>query len=152
MVYRGVKLLCLILVFIVPFEVFAEAPPARPNVLLIMSDDLNTSLSGFGHPQCKTPNLDRLARRGVSFHRMYCQFPVCGASRSSMMNGLYPYSTGDLKNTTIFRKYRPNAVTLPQLFLNNGYYVARVGKIYHMGIPQEVIDGTAIADLSLIHI
>ena len=63
-----------------------------------------------------------------------------------MMNGLYPYSTGDLKNTTIFRKYRPNAVTLPQLFLNNGYYVARVGKIYHMGIPQEVIDGTAIAD------
>jgi arylsulfatase A-like enzyme len=63
-----------------------------------------------------------------------------------MMNGIYPYSTGDLKNTTIFRKFRPDAVTLPQLFMNNGYYVARVGKIYHMGIPQEVIDGTAIAD------
>jgi len=146
MVFRGVILLSLIWFLAAPIELVADAPPARPNVLLIMSDDLNTALSGFGHPQCKTPNLDRLARRGVSFHRMYCQFPVCGASRSSMMNGLYPYSTGDLKNTTIFRKYRPDAVTLPQLFLNNGYYVARVGKIYHMGIPQEVINGTAIAD------
>lgn len=146
MAYRGVVFLSLIWFLAAPIELVADAPPTRPNVLLIMSDDLNTALSGFGHPQCKTPNLDRLARRGVSFHRMYCQFPVCGASRSSMMNGLYPYSTGDLKNTTIFRKYRPNAVTLPQLFLNNGYYVARVGKIYHMGIPQEVIDGTAIAD------
>ena len=146
MVCRGVMFLSLIWFLAAPVELMADEAPARPNVLLIMSDDLNTALSGFGHPQCKTPNLDRLARRGVSFHRMYCQFPVCGASRSSMMNGLYPYSTGDLKNTTIFRKYRPQAVTLPQLFLNNGYYVARVGKIYHMGIPQEVIDGTAIAD------
>jgi iduronate 2-sulfatase len=146
MACRGLILLSLIWSFGTPFELTADEPPAHPNVLLIMSDDLNTALSGFGHPQCKTPNLDRLARRGVSFHRMYCQFPVCGASRSSMMNGLYPYSTGDLKNTTIFRKFRPDAVTLPQLFMNNGYYVARVGKIYHMGIPQEVIDGTAIAD------
>ena len=120
--------------------------PEKPNVLLILSDDLNTALSGFGHPQCKTPQLDRLAERGVSFRRMYCQFPVCGASRSSLMNGLYPYSTGDLSNTTTFRKKRPDAVTMSQLFMNQGYYVARVGKIYHMGIPFEVIDGTAKAD------
>ncbi len=146
MVCRGIIFLSLFWFSAFPIELIADESPVRPNVLLIMSDDLNTALSGFGHRHCKTPNLDRLARRGVSFHRMYCQFPVCGASRSSMMNGLYPYSTGDLKNTTIFRKYRPDAVTLSQLFLNNGYYVARVGKIFHMGIPQEVIDGTAIAD------
>ena len=133
------------------FGVFAVSAvsaerPQQPNVLLILSDDLNTALSGFGHPQCKTPHLDRLAKRGVSFRRMYCQFPVCGASRSSLMNGLYPYSTGDLQNTTIFRKKNPDAVTMSQLFKNNGYYVARVSKIYHMGIPFEIIDGTAKAD------
>ena len=125
---------------------FSAERPAKPNVLLILSDDLNTALSGFGHPQCKTPHLDRLAERGVSFRRMYCQFPVCGASRSSLMNGLYPYSTGDLQNTTIFRKKHPDAVTMSQLFKNDGYYVARVSKIYHMGIPFEIIDGTAKAD------
>lgn len=123
-----------------------QARPKKPNVLLIMSDDLNTALSGFGHPQCRTPHLDRLAQSGVSFRRMYCQFPICGASRSSLMNGLYPYSTGDLGNTTNFRQTRPDAVTMSQLFKNNGYYVARVSKIYHMGIPFEIIAGTAVAD------
>ena len=124
----------------------AATKPEKPNVLLILSDDLNTALSGFGHPQCKTPQLDKLAARGVSFHRMYCQFPICGASRSSLMNGRYPYSTGDLSNTTTFREKHPGAVTMSQLFKNNGYYVARVSKIYHMGIPSEIIAGTAIAD------
>jgi arylsulfatase A-like enzyme len=123
-----------------------QARPKKPNVLLIMSDDLSTALSGFGHPQCRTPELDRLADKGVSFRRMYCQFPICGASRSSLMNGLYPYSTGDLSNTTKFRQTRPDAVTMSQLFKNNGYYVARVSKIYHMGIPFEIIAGTAVAD------
>lgn len=124
----------------------AEKAPDRPNVLLIMSDDLNTALSGFGHAQCKTPELDRLAKQGVSFQRMYCQFPICGASRSSLMNGLYPYSTGDLGNTTKFRMTRPDAVTMSQLFKNDGYYAGRVSKIYHMGIPNEIIAGTAVAD------
>ncbi|MGZ0170428.1 MAG: sulfatase [Planctomycetales bacterium] len=123
-----------------------ESPPKKPNVLLILSDDLSTALSGFGHPQCRTPELDRLAERGVSFRRMYCQFPICGASRSSLMNGLYPYSTGDLGNTTKFRQTLPDSVTMSQLFKNNGYYAARVSKIYHMGIPFEIIDGTAVAD------
>ena len=56
-----------------------------PNVLFLMSDDLNTALSGFGHPQCKTPELDKLARRGMRFQNMHCQYPVCGASRASLM-------------------------------------------------------------------
>ncbi len=124
----------------------AGKSPGKPNVLLILSDDLSTALSGFGHPQCKTPHLDRLAKDGVKFQRMYCQFPICGASRSSLMNGLYPYSTGDLANTTKFREKDPNRITMSQMFINNGYYVARVSKIYHMGIPFEIIDGTAVAD------
>ena len=53
----------------------------KPNVLFLMSDDLNTALSGFGHPQCKTPELDKLAERGLRFENMHCQYPVCGASR-----------------------------------------------------------------------
>lgn len=148
---ENVKQIVLCLAALSAFVFFPEVThaaerPERPNVLLIMSDDLNTALSGYGHPQCNTPQLDRLASQGVSFRRMYCQFPVCGASRSSLMNGLYPYSTGDMNNTTIFRKTRPDAVTMSQLFKNNGYYVARVSKIFHMRIPFEIIEGTADED------
>ena len=70
----------------------ASAKKSKPNVLFIMSDDLNTALSGFGHPQCKTPELDKLASRGLCFENMHCQYPVCGASRASLMSGLYPLS------------------------------------------------------------
>ncbi|MDZ8117835.1 sulfatase [Pontiella agarivorans] len=119
---------------------------AKPNVLLIMSDDLNTALSGYGHVDCKTPHLDRLAVRGVQFDRAYCQFPLCGPSRASMMTGLYPYRNNVLLNFTHFRKTVPDTVTLPQLFRRNGYYTARVSKIYHMGIPVEIRKGTARDD------
>ena len=70
----------------------------KPNVLFLMSDDLNTALSGFGHEQCKTPELDKLAERGMRFENMHCQYPVCGASRASLMSGLYPYANGTLGN------------------------------------------------------
>ena len=79
-----------------------ETSVRRPNVLLLMADDLNTALSGFGHPQCKTPMLDRLAREGVRFENMHCQYPVCGASRASMMTGLYPYTNGMLATRATF--------------------------------------------------
>ena len=120
--------------------------PDKPNVLFLISDDLNTSLSGFGHEQCKTPNLDRLARRGLKFENMHCQYPVCGASRASLMSGLYPYTTLTLGNNGTLRGSMPDVVTLSQTFRNNGYYAARVSKIYHMGIPSEIIAGTAERD------
>ena len=68
----------------------------RPNVLFLISDDLDNSLDCYGHPQTQTPNLDRLAARGVRFEHAYCQFPLCGPSRNSMLTGLYPNSTGIL--------------------------------------------------------
>jgi len=122
------------------------AKPDKPNVLFIMSDDLNTALSGFGHPQCKTPELDKLAARGLRFENMHCQYPVCGASRASLMSGLYPYTNRTLGNAGTLRGNMPNVVTMSQLFRNNGYHVGRVSKIYHMGIPPEILAGTATRD------
>ena len=86
-----------------------SAEDTRPNVLFIISDDLNNSLGCYGHPLVKTPNIDRLARRGVRFERAYCQFPLCGPSRNSMLTGLYPNSTGILANSQIFRQTIPQA-------------------------------------------
>ena len=124
----------------------AAATPEKPNVLFLIADDLNTSLSGFGHKQCKTPNLDRLAERGVKFENMHCQYPVCGASRASLMSGLYPYSNRTLGNVGSLRGSMPDVVTMSQIFRNRGYYAGRVSKIYHMGIPNEIIAGTAERD------
>ena len=124
----------------------SQAEERKPNILLLLSDDLNTALSGFGHPQCKTPQLDALAKRGVRFENMHCQYPVCGASRASLMTGLYPYTNGMLGNGGNLRKNLPDVVTLSQLFRNKGYRASRVSKIYHMGIPLEIIAGTARHD------
>lgn len=125
---------------------FADGEERQPNVILFLSDDLNTALSGFGHPQCKTPRLDELAERGVRFENMHCQYPVCGASRASLMTGLYPYTNGMLGNSGNLRENMPDVVTLSQLFRNAGYRAGRVSKIYHMGIPFEIIAGTADHD------
>ncbi|EMI43239.1 iduronate-2-sulfatase [Rhodopirellula sp. SWK7] len=124
----------------------SSAHAEKPNVLFLIADDLNTALSGFGHKQCKTPNLDRLAERGVKFENMHCQYPVCGASRASIMSGLFPYSNMTLGNRGTLRDSMPDVVTLSQTFRNNGYFAGRVSKIYHMRIPFEIIEGTSERD------
>ncbi|GIW95543.1 MAG: iduronate-2-sulfatase [Pirellulaceae bacterium] len=110
----------------------------RYNVLLIMSDDLNNMLGCYGDPLARTPNIDRLAARGVRFDRAYCTFPLCGPSRNSMLTGLYPNSTGILANGQIFRQSIPEQVSLPQAFRQQGYFAARIGKLYHYNVPNSI--------------
>ena len=118
-----------------------EAAP-KYNVLFIISDDLtSTALSCYGNTVCKTPNIDAIAARGTRFTRAYCQGTYCGPSRASFMSGYYPHATGVLG----YKSPRPaigSRVTWSQHFKNNGYYAARVSKIYHMGVPIGIEQGS----------
>jgi arylsulfatase A-like enzyme len=110
----------------------------RMNVLFIISDDLNNAMGCYGHPLVKTPNLDKLVTRGVRFDRAYCQFPLCGPSRNSMLTGLYPNTNGILQNSQIFRQTIPKHHSLPQAFRLEGYFAGRIGKLYHYNVPKSV--------------
>ncbi len=124
----------------------APADQPKHNVLFLISDDLTyTALSCYGNKVCKTPNIDRLASRGTRFTRAYCQGTYCGPSRASFMSGYYPHATGELG----YRNPRPrigNRATWSQHFMNSGYYAARVSKIYHMGVPIGIEQGSHGAD------
>jgi len=104
----------------------------RPNVLFIAVDDLNDWVSCLGgHPDCKTPNIDRLAARGMLFTRSYCAAPACNPSRASLMTGVRPWTSGVYLNSQPWRPVMPNTVTLPQHFRAHGYEAVGSGKIYH---------------------
>ncbi len=110
-----------------------SATPSKPNVLFISIDDLNNDLRCYGNTQVKSLNIDRLAARGVRFEKAYVQYTLCNPSRASFLSGRRPETTGIFELVTPPRTAMPDAVFLPQLFRQQGYYTARYGKIYHDG-------------------
>ncbi len=101
------------------------------NVLFISLDDLRPDLGCYGNPVIKSPNIDQLAKQGLLFERAYCQVAVCNPSRNALLSGLRPDTTGIYDNSKYIRVQKPDALTLPQHFKNNGYITLSMGKIYH---------------------
>ncbi len=114
-------------------EESASVASARPNVLLICVDDLKPTIGCYGDPLARTPNIDRLAARGIRFDRAYCNQAVCSPSRNSLLTGRRPQTLGIYDLGTNFRDVAPNAVTFPQYFKQSGYHTQAVGKIFHVG-------------------
>ncbi len=103
----------------------------RMNVLFISIDDLRCEVNAFGSPRAITPNLDRLAARGVKFDRAYCQYPLCNPSRASLLTGRYPTTLELYGNRDWFGAWYPDLVSLPKYFMQHGYTTVRYGKIFH---------------------
>jgi arylsulfatase A-like enzyme len=139
MKFPSARWLCLIPVLascLVVGAAFAAAAPAKPNILFIAIDDQNDWIAPLaGHPQIKTPNLDRIAARGTLFTNAHTQAPLCNPSRSSLLTGLRPSSTGIYGLQPGIRdvELTKNHVTLPQTFTRAGYATSTAGKIYHDG-------------------
>ena len=115
----------------IPSEAAQASASPRRNVLFIAADDLRTDVGWYGHPLAKTPNIDRLAKRGVAFQRAYCQQALCNPSRASLMTGRRPDTLGIWNLATHFRTVMPDVVTLPQHFKQHGYFTQDIGKIFH---------------------
>lgn len=106
---------------------------SRPNVLLLLVDDLKPALGCYGDSMAKTPNLDRLAGKGMKFELAYCNQAVCAPSRFTLMLGSHSSSTGLYGLGSRLRKVLTDAVTLPQFFARHGYRTESVGKVFHIG-------------------
>jgi iduronate 2-sulfatase len=109
----------------------SQADDVRPNILFIAIDDLRPELGCYGNSWIKSPNIDKLAAEGTLFSRAYCQVPVCGASRASLLTGLRPTAKRFRNFDTHIEKDAPGAMTLPEEFKNNGYHCISNGKIFH---------------------
>lgn len=110
-----------------------DTPPKIKNILYIISDDLKASTIGcYGNETCQTPNIDRLAKQGTRFTRAYAQGTACAPSRPSLMFSRYTRARID-----------PNThQSFPQLMKEKGWYSARIGKIFHMRVPGDIVQGT----------
>lgn len=115
----------------------------KPNVLFIISDDLTTTaLGAYGNPIAQTPAIDQLAKESMIFTKAYTQYPVCGPSRASFMFGYYPNATQTYGYVSGRENVGPERPSMAELFKQNGYYTARVSKIYHMGVPGDIEIGS----------
>ena len=108
------------------------------NVLLIIADDLNCDLGVYGNKIVKTPNINRLAERGILFQNAHAQYPWCGPSRASFMTGMYTNQTKITRNNMNLRSSVPDVITLGQRFRQQGYQSVRIGKIFHYDNPSAI--------------
>ena len=102
------------------------------NVILIIADDLNCDISVYGNLVIKTPNIDRLAEKGILFLNAHNQYPLCGPSRASFMTGIYTNQTKITSNNMNLRNSVPDVITMGQRFRQQGYQSVRIGKIFTM--------------------
>lgn len=123
--------LCVTLTFMTPHTSADE--PHTPNVLLILVDDLKPSFGAYGDEWVHSPNLDRLAARGMRFDMAYCNQAVCAPSRNNLLTGARSTSLGVYSLGFNFRRAVPDAVTLPQFFKQHGYHTGGIGKVFHIG-------------------
>lgn len=138
--------------FLSSFVILHSSLLAQPlNVLFIAADDLRNDLGCYGHPMVKTPNLDRLAKRGLVFNKAYCQQAVCNPSRASIMTGQRLDTLRIWNLATHFRDRAPEAVTLPQHFMKNGYFTQNVGKIFHNWLHEVQGDPTSWSVPAVMH-
>jgi len=133
--FKSIAISCLVscILYLSIFSCTAQSKKTsqnKMNVLFIAIDDLNDWITLYDGP-IKMPNLERLADRGIFFNHAYCSSPACNPSRVAVMTGLKPSSTGVYGNKTDWRKALPDAVTLPQHFMANGYWAEGAGKVYH---------------------
>lgn len=121
------------LIYMAPQSALAQNKGSKPNILLIMVDDLKPTLGVYGDSVAVSPNIDRLANDGLLFNRAYCNQAVCAPSRYNFMFGSRSTSTGLYNFGREFRDVMPNAVTLPQHFMKAGYHTESMGKVFHIG-------------------
>lgn len=120
-------------------DVAPDIVPAAPNVLFISVDDLNDWIEPLGgHPQARTPNLNRLAAEGLLFTRAYTPSPSCNPARTAILSGRHTYTSGMYSNYQVWREVLPDVVTLPRHFSDNGYWSAGAGKIFHNNMPDPI--------------
>jgi len=123
--------------FLLPLLVCGSAFSAQPNVLLILVDDLKPALGCYGDATAKTPNIDKLAARGMRFDLAYCNQAVCAPSRFTLMLGSHSTSTGLYGLGSHLRNLVPDAVTMPQFFAKHGWRTESLGKVFHIGHGNE---------------
>ncbi len=133
----------LVVLYMFLMSIIGYAQDKKYNVLFLISDDLSaTAVSAYDNKVCHTPNIDQLASEGILYTKAYSQFPVCGPSRASFMSGYYPSATKTYGYVSGRKNIGPQRQTWSQLFKDNGYYTARVSKIFHMGVPIDIETGS----------
>lgn len=141
---RNALFLLIILLFSCNTAKKKTAADSPPNVLFIIADDLSAeALSAYGNQQCRTPNIDRLASRGIRFTRAYCQYPVCGPSRAALMGGMYPLKMNIMGNgaSDKINEVLRGKPSMAEHFKQNGYHTTRLSKIFHMRVPGDITAG-----------